>query len=474
MRTFLAFLLGCNMAFSATTNQLVQWGITFQFDAAVDYGTFANGDYWVVTPVTVTNLLPEWDLRNHGWEINPTFVTAQGFTTNLSTYSEDKRPALPFTLTTNCSLVKVISTNVETDSSYVLSAAVLTALESTPAGGGAGYFRPPYVGTNKPLYLVSDLQSSILPSIGTASNAVGLADVLADFSKCLRMDHNSGSPRSTRPTYAMKGYQPNNTPELNEAMMQLMLNDSYADKLPALIQFTQHTIDQLHVVMLGYRASDNGHNPNHRVLAAWAATMLNITEGKTYMATATNFHEDIYLSDGTAGFALWGRSYPEASYWTYIISGDGDRSIRDPYFIIDGGDLEGTGYQNIVSQSLKGQALAFILFTNMQACLPASRFNTLSNYAYRWVNTGKWATPDPVAPYDGTPENYGVTFGPDGMGSYIAGSGRFPAAHGTLKDEGTYRSEFVATMWDQYWNYRAPLPRSSTIQTLRVGTLRTP
>ena len=43
---------------AAVTNTLSQFGITWTLDLEHEYGQFANGDYWVIGPVTVTAISP--------------------------------------------------------------------------------------------------------------------------------------------------------------------------------------------------------------------------------------------------------------------------------------------------------------------------------------------------------------------------------------------------------------------------------
>lgn len=440
---------------SATTNALSQWNISFQFSNDCVYGTFVNGDYWVVAPVVITNMTPGWDGNYNGWEINPLVQFRQGFSSNSrtgSTYSNILRPDMPFTLTTNCSLVKTVGNTNLAGVTSVATAAVLTVLTAIPPNNGLDVFRPPYVGTNKPLYRVSDLQSNLLPAYAVVSNAPTLDSISNTFSKCLRMDHHSVVARWFRPSSSMDDYQPENTIVLNEAMLRLMLDDTYSNKLPALIQFTQHTIDHAYAIMGGYRRIDDGHNPDHRVLGAWAGVMLNDTNILTYMATATGFHEDYYLFNGING-PLWGSQSTELAYWRFIMGLTSTKDDADPYDYIDGGALSsvGSAYQNITSQPFKGQALIFKLFPSMQSCIPSSNYNTLAGYSQRWVNHGVLGAPDPVAPYDGNTNNYGVTFGPDGFGSFIPGPGRFIIYDGASRDGGQYKSLFVSNMWYSYW-----------------------
>jgi hypothetical protein len=467
MRRFLTFLLlvQCVSLRAATTNQIVIRDITWQFDGSVAFGRFVNGDYWVVGPVTVTNMLPEWDGAQHGWETNPVSAATtglkQGFSTNVSYYDVAKRPAMPLTLASNVSLVKVKGGN-NGSASMIKSAEVLTVLASAPPNNGTNYFRPPYVGNAKPLYQVGDLQTNLLPSLSASglTNTPTLENILGDFSKCLRMDHHNDRARQLRPWDAMKDYQPENTAEVNEAMCRLMLDDPIADKLPALVMFAQHALDRAYVIYGGYRDAGTGHNPNQRIMAAWGACMFDIAEIKTYLATADGFHEDKYLWVGSGNaIPLWGQVSTELAYWNYIIGVGGNRANRDPYGWIDGG--KPADYQFIVSQSLKGSALVARLMPELQACFPTNRLSTLFGYAERWVTNGYWTLPDPAAPYDGVRTNYGITFGPNGSGSFIPGSGRNPTKHGSSADGGQYKSTFMASVWDAYYTPWSPAPEQT-------------
>lgn len=478
MKSLAALVLSAQVVFAATTDTITQWGITFTFQSAVEYGTFVNGDYWVVAPVTVTAMDPDWSNGTNGWEVNPLVQLDQGFWDSVTyAYDADLRVAMPFTITTNASVVKTIGGVNASSDSMIISAAVLTVLESTPTGDGAEVFRPPYVGTNKPLYSLSDLRTDLLPSFADPGSSPTLATVSNNFSKCLRMDHHSNFARVFRPSAALKDYQPENTQEINDAMLRLMLNDDLSDKMPALVMFTQHALDHAYAIHNGYRLLDKGHNPNHRIIAAWGATMLDIGEIKTSMQSG-DFHEDAYLYVGSgSGIPLWGEVGTELAYWNYIMGLGGSRSTRDPYGYIDGGRVTGTAeYQTITSQSIKGTALIARLFPELQDCFATGKFDIVSAYAERWVTNGSWRLPDPAAPYDGNTGNYGVTFGPDGSGGYIAGDGRAVANHGADADAGQYKSTFVAAMWDAYSGWTPSPPgnatRRMTATTVNAGTVK--
>src|SRR4030042_322243 len=46
-------LFGPCSARAATTTSITQYGFTWNFNSAVEYGRFVNGDYWVVGPVVI-------------------------------------------------------------------------------------------------------------------------------------------------------------------------------------------------------------------------------------------------------------------------------------------------------------------------------------------------------------------------------------------------------------------------------------
>src|SRR5688572_12021616 len=74
-------LCGCSPRLFAATS-LSQFGITWRFDRDYKTGQFANGDYWVVGPVTILSISPspvEIDGETlNGSMINPGINSVQG------------------------------------------------------------------------------------------------------------------------------------------------------------------------------------------------------------------------------------------------------------------------------------------------------------------------------------------------------------------------------------------------------------
>lgn len=428
-----------------------QRNITWYFDREYEVGQFVSGEHFVIGPVVITRIEPDFINGQNGWEVNPTVKTSQGFSIDNPYYDSNEMPDLPYVADYDQSVVKVIGG--EFRHSNILEAEVLTVLMQTPP---VGTFRPPYIGTGKPLYNKQDLRTDLLPSYSKPPGYTPLTldDVIRKFSLGLRMDHHPTHPRYFRPGNVMYDYQPGNTEDINEAILRLMLDDPLEDKMGALIQFTQACIDRGYAILNGYTQGSTGHNPNHRIMAGWAAAILDISIIADELATNDAMHEDYYIVVGNEGQALWGmRDSTEWNYWAYVMGLGGARSHSDPYRYIDGGSPPGESYQHIVSQSWKGQVLATLLMPALSVSWNPSNWPYLSDYVDRWVTHGALALPDPIAPYDGNNDNYGITYGPDeSTGDPILGSGRFPEYDGTNTDGGQYRSEFVAAMWNAYRN----------------------
>ncbi len=507
---------------TGTTTTITQYGITWTFDQEYEYGQFANGDYWVLGPVTITRIEPDavvdyhnlgggictggstgnsacaaavaaqypgYDARcngqergtgdciasyvQNGWEVNPVVAGPHGFQVGCGGGNLDASlvPSLPYTSppTGTVSVVKTIPSG--SSRPCIKVAAVLTIVTERPPDNGASVFRPPYVGTDKPYYRVSDLRTDLLPSYKPVGSPPSLAYIEERFRR-LRLDHKEGAiGRSLRPADAMHDYQPMNSIDLIEGALRFML-DTDEDIMPALIQYVQAGIDRVYTILDGQTwPPGGGHETAHLLPAAFTAIMLDIQPAKDLLKQADFFHASRYLWSQTAeGVHLWGESSSELAYWTYIMTGGGSRSNRDPYGYIDGGEA-GTAYQLITSQQHKGEVLAAELMPVLKDAWPAADLAKATNYAERWVNHGTWTQPDPCAPYDGNPSNYGITFGPDphnpGMCildpdlAYYNGPtdfacqagracGRYPEKHGSSRDGGQYRSDFVAAMWDAY------------------------
>src|SRR5271157_4033615 len=203
MKKLLFLLLSISTAhvsFAAVADHVTQDEITWSFDKPYTVGQFANGDWWVLGPVVVTAITPDYRLRDfwdftvaktkgvvlhqiNGWQVNPSTGQKQGFDATLHDFDSTLVPALPYTAAAGTSIVKAVSdTNPASPwedhldlyvtlpdtrmvrSNLLRTAAVLTVVGAVPPDSGRTVFRPPYVGTDRPYYSTNDLDVAALPS----------------------------------------------------------------------------------------------------------------------------------------------------------------------------------------------------------------------------------------------------------------------------------------------------------------------
>lgn len=479
---------------TVTTNQIVQYGIAWTFDRQVEYGRYANGDFWVLGPMTVTRIDPGFDGAHHGWEVNPTDTTLQGFDARIADFDRTRVPSLPYAASSGQSLVKGSSKaplNAECRP-CLQTAAVLTVVGEVPPDRGATVFRPPYFGAEKPSVSTAGLRPELLPSLSPPAEPPTLAEA-ADGIRRVQLDQKQGwTGRPLHPEDNMPDYGSGIADRTAEIALRLMLDDPPADKLELLVLYVQAGLDWYRMALGGLEWGAGGtHGMGRKLVIAFAGVLLGDAEMQSFVREAgpTLFAEDGSIYEATnAGRVLYGDGDgAEEPYWRNLVFDTGSRTRLDPYGWIDGGHIPGDSYQFCcLSMPWKATTTALRL---MPALRTVWNHEQLFQYVDRWVTQGAWTQPDPCAPPDGrcsggsragTPcttasaptactgtdaycdttvnwnAHYGVTYGPDGHGGCIPdndpsdGIGRFPLLHGSNADSGYWGSSFAEAMWDTH------------------------
>ena len=156
---------------SLHTRHISQHGVTWHFDREVEFGQFANGDYWVVGPVTIIEINPiSTDTAGrirHGSMLNPTYGDVQGFDNAMArhSYSASNNVARPNGIDMSVtnplkvqsgSLVSSITHDTAARRPQLADVAILTILDDAPR---AGSLRPPWSGSTKLVrWNVSDIR----------------------------------------------------------------------------------------------------------------------------------------------------------------------------------------------------------------------------------------------------------------------------------------------------------------------------
>ena len=253
-------------------SRISQFGITWTFDKDYTVGQFANGDYWVVGPVTIIRIQPVSVELNgriiNGSMINPSPRLGQTQGYDSAAYGRYARPgnydpslnvarpndsdlskSNPLVLQPNSSLVSTESTLQANDSSQLKTAAVLTVLDS-PAKEGS--FRPPYSGTDKTIrFNKEQLDYSLLASLKPVPGTPGLAEVERYFERPW-IDHVPlWLATALFPVDNMPPYGREISTQIGEGALMLNLNFSNTRKEKLLVRYVQLGIDLYGIVQDG-------------------------------------------------------------------------------------------------------------------------------------------------------------------------------------------------------------------------------
>jgi hypothetical protein len=304
-------------ALAGESISVTQYDITWAFDRPVQTGQFINGDWWVVPAqgqdsVTVVSVDPAPVKTSEGKLINGSMVDplprCQAFDQRVpSCWKGDRCATYPLRLRANQSLGSAVCYTDETVDKKSLKTtfpkvvkyiAVLTCL-SKPARPTD--FRPPYAGTDKPIYNGAKLRRELLPNLALPSslNKKDVPDL-----------KNLARTRFSRPWidwFVYFGgvhsdyeapYGREKTAEVGTAGLLLCLDKNVVgDKDPLLLGFVQTGIDLHGMLNSGCRwTSDGGWNMGRKFPILFAGLMLDdqdmLNIGKKYAPGSNTFQED--------------------------------------------------------------------------------------------------------------------------------------------------------------------------------------
>ena len=203
--------------------EISQYGITWTFEVPVKSGQFITGDWWVIGPVKIVKIDPEpgpvttddnkiqtnrWGdtslkvdtLMRNGSMIVYKAGNFQGYDSRNGSYRASYSVKLPLVLGTNLSLVSTISNKslpVDNFCKNIMweeekkvkvtlkTAAILTCLKDVPSPDA---FRPPFTGTDKPIFRAKDIQWNLLPNLKPTDEVPSWEEFEGYFSRCW-IDH---------------------------------------------------------------------------------------------------------------------------------------------------------------------------------------------------------------------------------------------------------------------------------------------
>ena len=493
-------------------NFITQYGITWTFSDSVSCGQFVNGDWWVLGPVTINSITPDFENGMNGWQVNPSSFTEQGYDSRGSGYNSNLVSSLPLIVNSPSSIIKTISNSGNScgynpgEVCYIDTASVLTVFNSMPSNNPSDLFRPAFAGSVKNLYDSNNIQTQLLPSLVPPAGIVipSIASIENNFER-VQLDYPGWAFRSIHPDQNIRNYGADISLDTGDAALRLMLNDDLSLKMNALINYIQAGIDYAGMISNGadYSTSGGGGHENGRLApVVFAGIMLN---DETIKNLAINSGLNVFGENNIATLDTTGlislasqeiQYCTEESYWRIIHNPDsgGAKTCLDPYRIIDGGEFPLDPYQSTFSTSAVGGVLSILLLPGGDTVWDK---DISVNYLKRWVPDGAWTQPDTCAPAPGLcvggsangqacssavasynsvtgavsfpcpgggtcslatnwpHPQYGVTYGSNGAGGCILdtnsldGIGRFPNIHLVGHGDG-YNSDFADAMWETY------------------------
>lgn len=270
------------------TNKVSQNGITWYFDRDYETGVFANGENWVVGPVTITKITPYDrnlgdDIDTNGSMVNP-LSGKQGFDSETSKvqYRRELNAArnLPLTLKSGNSIIST-ETLESASKNRIHNAAVLTVLSEIPKDGS---FRPPYMGTVKPIFNKSQLNYSVLRRLKPTANSIHPSNLTNREVKHVLIDVIRGWQTSeVKAKNLTPGYGREIAKAHTAAALSLQLDYDSSKKEPLLIELVQRGIDIYGAAKAGHNwYHDGGHNHGRKIALYIAAKVLQNSDMLKY------------------------------------------------------------------------------------------------------------------------------------------------------------------------------------------------
>jgi hypothetical protein len=356
----LLLMLLCQLAYAES--QISQFGITWKFDRDYTVGQFANGDYWIVGPVTIIAIDPPStyiDGRTmNGSMINPSpkLGTNQGYDSKMyGGYAVHFDPALNaarpdnrdlteencLVLKPHTSLISTISFPQAGKLPQLETAAVLTVL---PEPAPPGSFRPPYCGSDKTIkFNTEQLDYSLLKGLKPLPDTPSIATVERYFERPW-IDHVPGwAGRFLHPAENMPNF--GSWIAIRAGIGAVMLNLDYTDqdKQVLLIRFVQLGIDLYGIVQDGDKknwVNDGGHASGRKWPILFAGLILNDPEmkniGRTDIADYGSSHEEyVHFGEDDQTFYISDKDIYEPPYkehnwygrFVYYGHGKGDKQL---------------------------------------------------------------------------------------------------------------------------------------------------
>ncbi len=318
--------------------EVSQYGITWTFDKPAKTGQFITGDWWVIGPVKIVKITPtpgplvaeentnirlnqygDTSLKLDSTMRNGSMIvlkvgTTQGYDSRNSSYRKSNSIVPPVDLTPNLSIISSISNTtlpvdnfcksimVESEKKSRVTmrvAAVLTCLDKVPP---ADAFRPPYAGTNKPIFRSKDIKWDLLPKLKPAGEVPSWEEFERFFQKpwidhLMSWEQQELVPNENGPNYGREHAR-----IVSIASLMLMLDVPKEKKEKLAIGLIQRGIDLYGLAMIGGSWNEGGGHSSGRKWPILFASIMLDQPGFTVLPPTAFFQEDTQTYYGKGWF----------------------------------------------------------------------------------------------------------------------------------------------------------------------------
>lgn len=387
----------CGLSVSAAEcREVAQYGITWRFSTARPVGRYVTGDWWVVGPVTLTQVTPATAPGRSGSVVDPPAGKRQGYDDRISGYDASLRAPFPLTLKPGQSLVSTASveqigqrTPETVPGQYcrgpLRTAVVLTCVAEPPP---ADAFRPAYVGTQKLQFTAGQFRRDRLPRLRPPEK---LPDVklYERYLERIWLDHIYEWPnRMMHPLENMPDYGREITNIVSTVSLVLCLDDPKKERETLLLRFVQLGIDYYGVTQSDsdlWRAN-GGHNSGRKMPILFAGLLLD-HDGMKHVKASFAEDQQTYYGQGYRGQkALWTIDCEPNRRHDHLPPKQWD----GPSFKGDNNGWKSEAYRQLNGPTWIGQALAARLM-GMKECWDHDAF---FDYVDRWVTEAADGTVD--------------------------------------------------------------------------------
>lgn len=328
----------------ALRQEISQYGITWTFDKPTRTGQFITGDWWVAGPVRVVKITPEpgparvdnssikinhWNdtsLKQDTTQRNGSMIVlkagyTQGYDSRSGSFRKSDALTLPLDLAPNRSLISSISnTSLPVDhfckelmpwenekqcQVVMKAAAVLTCLAAEPPEDA---FRPPYAGTDKPIFRAKDIRWEVLPALQPAGE-VPSWEAFERYFERPWIDHIlSWSQQELVPNENQPNYGREYGRLVSMASLMVLLDVPRQRKEKLTLELIQRGIDLYGLAQVGGHWNEGGGHSSGR---KWPILFASILLGDPTLAQLPEtavFHEDTQTYYGSGWFGqdvLW-------------------------------------------------------------------------------------------------------------------------------------------------------------------------